>query len=74
MAKTAKVKKLEKATKGKAVKKQLELPLDGISDVWIHPTNDCSLRRSVFGVSTRLSVAPVCPRCRRFYEKRYTGE
>ena len=73
MAKTAKVKKLEKSTKGKAVKKQLELPLEGIGDVWIHPTNDCSLRRSVFGVSTRLSVAPVCPRCRRFYELRQTG-
>ena len=73
MAKTAKVKKLEKSTKGKAVKKQLELPLEGIGDVWIHPTNDCSLRRSVFGVSIKLSVAPTCPRCKRFYQLKQTG-
>ena len=74
MAKTAKVVKKEQKVKAKAVKKQLELPLEGISDVWLHPHNDCSLKGSIFGVSTRLSVAPVCPRCRRFYELKQTGD
>ena len=74
MAKTAKVKKLEKSTKVKAQKKQSASPLDGVGDVWLHPTNDCSLKGSIFGVTIKLSVAPVCPRCRRFYELRMTGD
>ena len=73
MAKTAKAKKAEKATKAKALK-QLELPLDGIGEVWLHPPNDCSLKGSIFGVSIRLSVSPVCPRCRRFYQLKQTGD